>query len=96
MGLRLAYIVKYHPAVKSEDIPKLESNIKERVKKIIETRVVVAPERYGKPLRGTLKGYWKLRVENYRIVFKPEGNEIIILGIRHRKDIYKTANRRKQ
>jgi mRNA interferase RelE/StbE len=48
----------------------------------------VAPEECGEPLRKTLKGYWKLRVGDYRVVFKVEGEEITILGIRHRRDVY--------
>jgi hypothetical protein len=31
---------------------------------------LVAPQEYGTPLRKTLKGYWKLRVGDYRVVYK--------------------------
>jgi mRNA-degrading endonuclease RelE of RelBE toxin-antitoxin system len=49
---------------------------------------------YGKPLQRTLKGYWKLRVGSYRIVYKIEHENIIILGIIHRKTVYaKIKNR---
>jgi mRNA interferase RelE/StbE len=40
------------------------------------------------PLRRTLKGYWKLRVGDYRVVFEFDRSMIIVLGIGHRKDIY--------
>ena len=50
---------------------------------------MVAPEEYGAPLRKTLKGYWKLRVGDYRVVFRVEGDEITIFGIRHERDIDK-------
>ncbi|MBP7233389.1 MAG: type II toxin-antitoxin system RelE/ParE family toxin, partial [Syntrophaceae bacterium] len=43
---------------------------------------------YGEPLRKTLKGYWKLRVGDYRVVFKIIDSEVWILGIRHRKSVY--------
>jgi mRNA interferase RelE/StbE len=85
----VAYTISYHHLVKSEDIPKLDNTIKTRIRRAIETRLMIAPEDYGEPLRRTLKGYWKLRVGDYRVVFKVEGNEITILGIRHRRDIYK-------
>jgi mRNA interferase RelE/StbE len=84
----VAYTISYHPLVKSEDLPKLDSTIKTRIKKAIETRLMVAPEEYGEPLRKTLKGYWKLRVGDYRVVFRVEGDEITIFGIRHRRDVY--------
>jgi mRNA interferase RelE/StbE len=62
---------------------------KTRIRKAIGTRLMIAPEEYGEPLRRTLKGYWKLRVGDYRVVFKVEGDEITAPGIRHRRDIYK-------
>ncbi len=84
----MAYTISYHPLVKSDDIPKLDNAIKIRIRKAIETRLMVAPEKYGEPLRKTLKGYWKLRVGDYRVVFRVEGNGITIFGIRHRRDVY--------
>jgi mRNA interferase RelE/StbE len=52
------------------------------------------PEVYGKPLQRTLKGYWKLRVGDYRIVFKILGNELRIYGIIHRKKVYRDIGKR--
>ena len=39
-------------------------------------------------MKGTLKGYWKLRVGDYRVVYKIMGTEVWIFGIIHRKKIY--------
>jgi len=47
------------------------------------------PEVYGRPLRHTLRGYWKLRVGDYRVVFKIKGAEVHILAIVHRKETYR-------
>ncbi|MBS3918437.1 MAG: type II toxin-antitoxin system RelE/ParE family toxin [Deltaproteobacteria bacterium] len=33
----------------------------------------------------TLRGYWKLRVGDYRVVFKIVDEEVWVLGIIHRK-----------
>ena len=88
----MAYTIRYHHLVKSEDIPKLDNTVKTRIKKVIETKLIAAPEEYGEPLRRTLKGYWKLRVGDYRVVFKVEGDDIIVLGIRHRRDIYEVMS----
>jgi len=55
---------------------------------------MVDPIKYGNPLRKTLKGYRKVRVGDYRIVYKIEGEYIYILGIRHRKEIYKKVELR--
>ncbi len=50
--------------------------------------------RYGVPLRGTLKGYWKLRVGDYRIVFKITGQEVWVLTILHRREVYEAVTSR--
>ena len=49
---------------------------------------------YGEPLRKTLKGYWKLRVGDYRVVYKVEGKEVWIFAIISRKDVYKKIIKR--
>ncbi len=86
--------ILYHKDVKHIDLPKVSKETKIRIRKAIEERLLTKPERYGVPLRGTLKGYWKLRVGDYRIVYKIEKSTLIILGIRHRKDIYKEVIKR--
>lgn len=78
----------YHPSVRSEDLPLIDQRTKDRIRKAIEERLQTAPHDYGEPLRKTLKGYWKLRVGDYRVVFKIIDSEVWILGIRHRKSVY--------
>jgi len=84
----LAYEVRYHPEVRAVDIPLLNATLKKRIRKAIEERIMIAPQQYGEPLRKTLKGYWKLRVGDYRVVFKVVENEVWVLGIINRKDVY--------
>lgn len=84
----MAHTLRYHHLVRKEDLPKLDKTTKTRMGKAIETRLMEAPEEYGELLRKTLKGYWKLRVRDYRVVFVVEGKEIMVLGIRYRRDIY--------
>ena len=86
--------LRYHPAVVAADIPSLNARLKKRIRKAIESRLASAPHHYGEPLRKTLKGYWKLRVGDYRIVFKIEKDEVWILGIIHRRDVYERIGRR--
>ena len=84
----MPYTLLYHPQVVEEDLPRLPQNIHSRVTRAIETRLVKAPEQYGAPLKGTLKGYWKLRVGDYRVVYKIVETEVWIFGIIHRKKVY--------
>ncbi|GAQ94465.1 mRNA interferase RelE/StbE [Thermodesulfovibrio aggregans] len=84
----MPFEILYHPDVKLYDLQNIDKKTREKIKNVIEKRLRVAPQHYGKPLRKTLKGYWKLRVGDYRVVFKISGDEIWILGIIHRKDVY--------
>jgi mRNA interferase RelE/StbE len=84
----LTFELRYHPDVRDVDIPKLNKTLKKRIKKAIEERLSISPHQYGEPLRKALKGYWKLRVGDYRVVYKVEGNEVWIFAIINRKDVY--------
>ena len=84
----MTFELRYHPDVRDIDIPKLSKTLKKRIKKAIEERLSISPHQYGEPLRKTLKGYWKLRVGDYRVVYKVEGSEVWILVIINRKDVY--------
>ena len=88
------YKLVYHPDVKKIDLPKIDNQNKMMIKRAIEERLAVQPEAYGKPLQRTLKGYWKLRVGDFRVVFKIIGDEILILAIMHRKNIYSQVKKR--
>lgn len=84
----MAFTVKYHPDVRAVDLPRINVKMRERARRAIESRLMTAPQEYGLPLRKSLGGYWKLRVGDYRIVFKVQGKVVYVLGIRHRKKIY--------
>jgi len=53
----MKYGVEYHPEVKSKDLPVINPDMKARIKKAIEQRLLVAPYEYGMPLRKSLKRY---------------------------------------
>ena len=84
----MSYHLFYHPDIIKEDLPPLSKNIKERIRKAIENRSLIDPERYGEPLKRGLQGYRKLRVGDYRVIYKVDGRKIIILKIGHRKEVY--------
>lgn len=90
----MAYALRYHPRVSSDDLAKIPQATRDRIAQRIEDRLVVEPERYGAPLTGTLRGYRKLRVGDYRVVFRIVAKEVRILAILHRKDAYDRAARR--
>ena len=90
----MAYRLIYHADVKNADLPKIDNKNKAMIKRAIKERLATQPEKYGSPLRRTLKGYWKLRVGDYRVIFKISGYDIFILGIMNRKSVYSQINKR--
>lgn len=84
------YIIKYLDVVVKEDIPNLQLPIRAMIKRAIEERLMIDPIGFGKPLRYSLKGHRRLRVSDYRIVYRidPDVNTVVIISIKHRKDVY--------
>ena len=91
----MPYSLLYHPVVRSEDLQNIPRNIQSRLARAIEARLTTEPARYGTPLKGTLRPYWKLRVGDYRIVYKIVSREVWILAILHRKEVYDAMSGRR-
>lgn len=90
----MPFEVIYHPDVKKTDVPRLDARSKTIIKRAIEERLTSRPELFGRPLRGSLKGFWKLRIGSYRIVFKQFEDKILILAIVDRNTAYRQSERR--
>jgi mRNA interferase RelE/StbE len=86
--------ILYHPDVVRSDIPKLSLEWKEKIRLTIEQRLTTHPELYGKPLRQSLKGYRKLRVGDYRVIFKIDKTTVKIFIIQHRSVVYRSLAKR--
>ena len=89
-----AFEIRYHKLVVKEDIPRLPSTQRDKIKRAIEDRLTTHPEAYGKPLRQSLKGYRKLRVGDWRVIFRVEGRKVKIFIIEHRSVVYKIIRQR--
>ena len=83
--------IVYHPLVLREDIPALNRDIKDRIRRAIEARLTRAPQDYGKPLRGSLRAYWSFRVGDYRVIYRIEPPLVKVLQIAHRRDAYEAG-----
>lgn len=86
--------IAYHHLVVKEDIPRLSLFWKEKISSAIKSKLTSKPEVFGKPLRRSLRGYWKLRVGNYRIIYRIEKTKVKIFVIRHRSTVYDLAVKR--
>ena len=90
--------IRIHNLVLKEDFAELSNSDKESILKTIRKKLSLGPEGYGKPLIGQFKGYWRLRINDYRVVYKILKNEIIVyvimVGIRKDDRIYKELIKR--
>jgi mRNA interferase RelE/StbE len=92
--MALTFEIVYHEKVTAEDIPRLSSAWKTKIRTAIADKLAAYPDLYGKPLRRSLKGYRKLRVGDYRVVFRIAEPRILILAILHRSVVYQIMEKR--
>ena len=84
-GYKLLY---KNTAVKS--IQKLTPQIKKRLKIKLEFFANQEnPLLFAKALTKPADAQYRFRVGNYRVLFDIEGDNIVILLVQHRKDVYK-------
>lgn len=90
----MAYKLLYHPAVLKEDLRRIPTSQKSRIRHAIEIKLINNPILAGRPLRQSLKGHRRLRVGDWRIIYRIDKEDIIILKIGHRREVYRHAARR--
>ena len=66
-----------------KQLNKLDNSMKSKILKYIDQNLFDTdnPKKFGKALRHNLKGFWRYRVENYRIIVKNEESELVILVV---------------
>lgn len=86
--MALIFKVVYHEKVVSDDIPHIATSWRAKIRDAIEEKLTISPDFFGKPLRRSLKGYRKLRVGDFRVVFRIQGKTVLVLAILHRSIVY--------
>lgn len=89
------FVVLYHPKVVTDDIPKLDRTVRRRIRAAIEAKLVQHPEDHAKPLAYTTERLWSLRVGDWRVVFALREQEVWILKIGHRREVYEGLSQRR-
>ncbi len=84
--------ILYHDEVVRRDIPQLDRPVALRIRSAIESKLTASPEDFGKPLAYTRSGLWTLRVGDWRVVFALKRDEVWILRIGHRDEVYKNLD----
>jgi len=70
------------------DISKLEPEIKEKLGDALR-RYGKDPLNYARKMIDPSLGSYRFRIGDYRVIFDVEGDEIIVLRVGHRKEIYR-------
>lgn len=83
MNYKLVYT---HRAVK--DIKKLDKETKDRIGTTL-FRFKDNPLKHARKLTHSSLGSYRFRIGNYRVIFDIEEDDIVILRVGHRKEIYK-------
>jgi mRNA interferase RelE/StbE len=88
-----SFELRYHPRVR-EDVAAVPANMRLRLAAAIKARLTRGPRQYGHPLRASLVGCWRLRVGDYRVVYRVEDGEVWVLAVLHRRVVYEDVGSR--
>lgn len=92
--------IEWHEAA-VEDLRRLDPAVRRRIRKVLSEELPkhADPRQRLEPYRGPLKGYWKLRVGNWRLVCAIEsasdGAILFIIMIAHRSTSYERQGLRR-
>lgn len=88
----MTYRILFDELVLKEDLPRFDPPAQKRILKAIRRKLTTAPESFGKPLAGKLKGLWRLRVGDYRIIYKIWNDRVVVyvvmIGYRRDAEVY--------
>ena len=84
----MIYKIVYAPQA-FKQLAKLDKHVAKNIVNYMKS-VAENPSGFGKALRKDLKGYWRHRVGDYRIISSIEHDKLIVLVVRigHRREIY--------
>ena len=72
----------------AKQFAKLPRDIQQSIVKAIEEKLLVDPDFYLSRLSGHMGNFYRFRVGNYRLLCLKREEEIFIMAVGHRKDIY--------
>ena len=79
-----------------KDLQNLDRQDAKKIVEKVKYHLLLDPTKLGVPLKGDLKGFFRYRVGNYRVIYAIDfqEKEILVLFINHRKDIYRKTGKR--
>lgn len=92
------YTIVLNKLVLKRDFKKIPKGDQQRLLKTIHKKLTTHPEKFGKPLIKELKGFFRLRVDPYRVIYQIKRQEIIVyilqVGLRRDMAVYLKAAKR--
>ncbi len=87
------WTVKIHRLVIEEDFRKVDHSSRKKILQSVKKKLAAEPLKYGEQLRGELKAYRKLRVGDYRVIYRTIQGKLLVLvikaGIRRDEQVYR-------
>ena len=83
----MAYRVTYKASV-TGDLKKIDKSQARKLVAGLEEKLGKNPD-LGEPLKGEFHGLFKYRMGNYRVIYAKREEDILILRIAHRKEVYR-------
>lgn len=85
----MSFRIEYLESVIRQDIPSLAKAAKDQIRKAVEQKLSSHPVEFGKPLRYSFKGARRLRVGDYRVIYRIEPPDVVVIvKIGHRREVY--------
>ncbi|BBO72949.1 translation repressor RelE [Desulfosarcina widdelii] len=94
----MIWSILYHHDIEG-DLDSIGPSAARRIVKAIDSKLTRHPMDFGAPLSGNLADFRKLRVGDYRVVYKVHEKTVVVyvlaVGPRRDKEIYRLAVKRK-
>jgi mRNA interferase RelE/StbE len=88
----LAWTIEYSDTARKQ-LKKLDKSIADLITRFMRDKIGSArtPRSMGHSLVGELRGYWRYRIGDFRIVTEIKDDKLVVLviAIGHRKEIYR-------
>jgi mRNA interferase RelE/StbE len=82
------FLIRYLESARDEYFQVIAQDKRVLIKAAIENKLTVNPRAFGKPLAGSLRGHYRLRIGDYRVIYRVNDDLVTTVAIGHRKDIY--------
>jgi mRNA interferase RelE/StbE len=89
------YRIVFDELVLRKDFRKIDRQDQRRIVRAIRQKLSAKPKDFGRTLRGELKGFWKLRVGEYRVIYEIEEDQVLVyvvlVGFRRDEEVCREA-----